>query len=143
MIILDTNVVSELARQAPEPSVTGWLDSLPQAGVGISAITVAELLYGVARLPVGRRRSVLARTIEKLVTELFGGRVWPFDVRAAACYALIVSDRERRGRRISAADAQIAAVCRASGALLATRNTRDFVHTGIELINPWRAGLPD
>ncbi|HZR49604.1 MAG TPA: type II toxin-antitoxin system VapC family toxin [Streptosporangiaceae bacterium] len=140
MIILDTSVVSELARQAPEPRVTAWLDSLPQAKVGITAITVAELLYGVSRLPVGRRRSLLAKTIEKLVTDQFGGRVWPFDLRAAACYALIVSGRERSGRRISAADAQIAAVCRASDALLATRNTRDFVHTGIELINPWKAG---
>lgn len=139
MIILDTNVVSELVCQAPEPAVVAWLDSVPRAEAGITAITVAELLYGVARLPSGRRRSVLATAIEKLVTEQFDGRVWPFDVRAAACYALIVSDRERSGRRISTADTQIAAVCRACGAMLATRNTRDFIHTGIELINPWKA----
>lgn len=78
MIILDTNVVSELVRQAPEPAVVAWLDSVPRAEAGITAITVAELLYGVARLPSGRRRSVLATAIEKLVTEQFDGRVDAF-----------------------------------------------------------------
>jgi toxin FitB len=141
LILLDTNVISELARQSPDPGVVAWLDALPEASVGITAVTVAELIYGVARLPSGRRRAELAGVIQILVTDTYGGRVWPFDVRAAACYGLIVSGRERLGRRITAADAQIAAICRSCDATLATRNARDFIHTGIDVINPWAVPL--
>jgi predicted nucleic acid-binding protein len=139
LIFLDTNVISELARQSPEPRVVSWLEALPAATVGITAVTVAELVYGVARIAPGRRRAELAKAIQGLVTETFGGRVWPFDVSAAGCYGLIVSGQERLGRRITMSDAQIAAICRSCDATLATRNTRDFIHTGIDLINPWQA----
>jgi predicted nucleic acid-binding protein len=142
LILLDTNVISELARPSPDPGVVAWLDSMPAASVGITSVTVAELLYGVARLTPGRRRTELAEAVRVLVTEKYGGRVWPFDVRAAACYALIVTGREQLGRRISMPDAQIAAICRACDATLATRNMRDFIHTGIDLINPWKVALP-
>ena len=137
MIILDTNVISELARTNPEANVVAWLDSLPAADVATTAITAAELLYGVARLPDGRRRAALAETIAALISEDFRGRVEPFDNLAAEQYAAVVVGREKRGRPISMADAQIAAICRVHSATLATRNTGDFTDTGIDLINPW------
>lgn len=137
MIILDTNVISELARINPEPNVVTWLDSLPAAEMATTAITAAELLYGVARLPDGRRRAALAETIEALINDDFRGRVEPFDSLAAQQYATVVVGREKKGRPISTADAQIAAICRVHSATLATRNTGDFTDTGIDLINPW------
>ena len=127
MIVVDTNVISELTRQAPAPEVVSWLDSLAADEVATTAITAAELLYGVEQLPAGRRE-----------TELFQGRVLSFDEPAASRYAEIVARRERLGRSIGIADAHIAAVCRAIGAILATRNTGDFEDTGIDLINPWK-----
>ncbi|HEY5356610.1 MAG TPA: type II toxin-antitoxin system VapC family toxin [Streptosporangiaceae bacterium] len=139
MIVLDTNVISELARIDPEQSVVTWLDSLPAAEVATTAITAAELLYGVARLPDGRRRAALAETIDVLINEDFRGRLEPFDGLAAEQYAAVVVGREKKGRPISTADAQIAAICRVHSATLATRNIGDFTDTGIGLINPWDA----
>ena len=139
MIILDTNVISELARIDPEPVVVTWLDSLPAVEVATTAITAAELLYGVARLPDGRRRAALAETIDVLINEDFRGRLEPFDGLAAEQYADVVVGREKKGRPISTADAQIAAICRVHSATLATRNIGDFTDTGIGLINPWDA----
>lgn len=139
MIILDTNVISELARVDPEPDVVAWLDSQPAAEIAITAITAAELLYGVARLPDGRRRAALAGIINALINEDFRGRVQPFDGQAADRYATVVVGREKLGRPISMADAQIAAICRVYSATLATRNIGDFTDTGISLINPWDA----
>lgn len=137
MIILDTNVISELARADPDLSVVAWLDSLPAGEVATTAITAAELLYGVARLPHGRRRAALEETIGALVNEDFRGRMAPFDGLAAEQYATVVTGRSAKGRPISTADAQIAAICRVHGATLATRNTADFTDTGIGLIDPW------
>jgi predicted nucleic acid-binding protein len=114
-----------------------WLDSLPVADVATTAITSAELLCGVARLPDGRRRAALAETIDALISEDFRGRVESFDSLAAEQYAAVVVGREKRGRAISMADAQIAAICRVHSATLATRDTGDFTDTGIDLINPW------
>ncbi|MGH3180907.1 MAG: type II toxin-antitoxin system VapC family toxin, partial [Streptosporangiaceae bacterium] len=116
MIILDTNVLSELARIDPEPNVVTWLDSLPAAEVATTAITAAELRYGVARLPDGRRKAALAETIDALVKEDFRDRVEPFDGPAAEQYATVVVSREKKGRPISTADAQIAAICRVRSA---------------------------
>ncbi len=140
MILLDTNVLSELIRREPDEGVTRWLDSLDAAKVAITVITAAELLYGVARLPTGQRRERLSRAIRGLIEEDLGGRVEPFDATAATHYADLVSDRETAGRPISIADAQIAAIRRKLGATLATRNTSDFNNTGIELLDPWRPG---
>jgi toxin FitB len=140
VIILDTNVISELTRLSPEPAVMTWLDSLPTAEVSTTAITVAELLYGVGRLPDGRRRAALAEKIDALVNEDFRDRVKPFDGLAAGQYATVIVGREQKGRPISTADAQIAAICRVHRATLATRNTGDFTDTGIGLINPWGEG---
>lgn len=138
MIVLDTNVISELARQVPDPGVLSWLDSLEASDVATTAITAAELRYGVARLPDGHRKRELTVVIRGILAEDFHGRVLPFDERASVRYAEIVSGRERIGRPIGVADAQIAAICRDLGAILATCNTSDFEETGIELIDPWK-----
>jgi toxin FitB len=140
LIILDTNVISELARQVPDPGVLAWLDSLDVSEVATTGVTAAELRYGVARLPDGHRKRELAVVIRGILAEDFHGRVLPFDEHASVRYADIVIGRERIGRPIGIADAQIAAICRDSGAILVTRNIADFEETGIELINPWKIG---
>ncbi len=142
MIVLDTNVVSELMRPAPEPGVTGWVDSLDVSDILLTAVTAAELMYGVARLPNGRRRRELRAKVDGLLTEDFQDRILPFDALAATHYADIVAERGRSGLQISMADGQIAAICRNWNAGLATRNIGDFVDTGIELINPWDLATP-
>ncbi|HEX5292387.1 MAG TPA: type II toxin-antitoxin system VapC family toxin [Streptosporangiaceae bacterium] len=140
MIVLGTDVISELARQAPDPGVLSWLDPLETSEVATTAVTAAELRHGVARLPDGRRKRELAVVIQGVLAEDFHGRVLPFDEHASERYADIVIGRERIGRPIGIADAQIAAICREAGAILATRNIADFEETGIELLNPWKTG---
>jgi hypothetical protein len=141
VIVLDTNVLSELMRPTPEPNVVIWLDGLPVRDVATTAVTAAELLYGVARLPDGQRKTTLAVEVERLLREEFIERVVPFDVRAAGYYAGIVDARDRLGLPISISDAQIAAICASTGAALATRNAKDFTHTGVKVINPWDTAL--
>jgi toxin FitB len=143
VIILDTNIISELTRQVPEPGVLSWLDSLAAGEVGTTAVTAAELLYGVARMPAGRRKTELAAAVGGLLGNDFRDRVLPFDERCAWRYADIVCGRETLGRPIGVADAQIAAICRTAEATLATRNTDDFSGTGIELINPSKLDRPE
>jgi len=138
VIALDTNVISELARREPDPGVLAWLDSLEVSDVVTTAVTAAELRYGIARLPAGHRKQALEAVAASILTEDFQGRVRPFDERASVRYADIVTGRERIGRPIGVADAQIAAICRDLGATLATRNTADFEDTGIDLIDPWK-----
>lgn len=137
MIVLDTNVVSELIRAEPAPRVLAWVDARPARTLAITAVTAAELLSGVARLPRGRRTSLLADAVRDVLEVDFAGRVLPFDLIAAAHYADIVTLRERSGRPISAADAQIAATCRSHGSALATRDVRDFDGVGLDVVNPW------
>jgi toxin FitB len=136
VIVLDTNVVSELMRPSPDPRVAGWADRQAPAEVVTSAVTVAEIGYGIARLPAGRRRELLAAAAEETFGA-FAARVLPFDASAAAHYASIVVAREQTGTPISGFDAQIAAICRAHGARLATRNIPDFAELGLQLIDPW------
>jgi predicted nucleic acid-binding protein len=137
MILLDTNVLSELMRPAPDQAVERWLGDQPVTSVFISAITEAELRYGVALLPAGKRRLTLVSVIEAMLGEDFAGRVLPFDSAAAAAFAEIAANRRQAGRPIAQADAQIAAIARSRGAVLATRNVADFEDCGIELVNPW------
>ena len=137
MIVLDTNVISEIFRPAPEPRVVEWLDSLT-GDVAITAITLAELLAGVRRLPDGRRKDALVQRIDGAVAPYRGSRaVLAFDDAAAERYAEVLASRDAAGAPISTADAQIAAICLAHDAACATRNMKDFAHTGVELIDPW------
>ncbi|WP_327176721.1 type II toxin-antitoxin system VapC family toxin [Streptomyces sp. NBC_01335] len=137
MIILDTTVLSELVKPVPDPRVVDWLDSLVPDEVMTTAVTAAELWHGVRRLPDGKRRSELAEGIDAMLFEDLGGRIEVFDAAAASRYADIVMARERLGRPIASADAQIAAICARRKATLATRNVKDFEDTGVPLVNPW------
>lgn len=137
MIVLDTNIISEVFRPSPEPRVVDWLASLT-SDVAITSVTLAELLAGVRRLPEGRRKNELTSRIEAALEPYRGSRsVLPFDDTAAARYADVLVAREYVGAPIATADAQIAAICLAHGATCATRNVKDFAHTGVELLDPW------
>jgi toxin FitB len=137
MIVLDTNVVSEVIKTDPSAAVTGWLALERPSQVFTTAITHAELLYGIAKLPSGQRRSTLQAAIVRILTEVFAGRILPFDSHAAASYGWIYASRQAMGKPTSQFDAQIAAIAHSRGAALATRNTADFEHCGIKLLNPW------
>lgn len=137
MIVLDTNVVSEPLRAAPEPKVMAWLDAQAPQTLCLSSIALAELLAGVAALPAGRRRTALARALEQQVLPLFEGRVLAFDLQAARAYAVVHAGAAAAGNPISFADGAMAAIAAAHGFALATRNVRDFKGTGVALINPW------
>lgn len=139
MIVLDTNVISEVFRSSPKPRVVDWLASLT-GDVAITAITLAELLAGVGRLPDGRRKNELTTRLDAAIESYRGSRaVLPFDDLAADRYADVLVAREAVGAPISTADAQIAAICLAHGATCATRNIKDFAYTGVELVDPWQA----
>lgn len=138
MIVLDTNVVSELMRPAPAPEVLAWLDAQNPEQLWLNSVVVAELLVGVWRLADGRRKQALAQAVGDMLEQDFAGRVLPFDVDAASAYAALVTQRERQGRPVAMADAQIAATCLAHGAQLATRNHRHFEELGVRLVNPWQ-----
>lgn len=137
MIILDTNVVSEAMRPSPDEAVMTWLAAQLPTTVWLSAMTVAEILFGISQLPEGRRRSALRSQFDLLLDRGFPGRVLPFDQQAAEAYANVMSERRAIGRPMSVADGQIAATALSHGARVATRDTRDFDGCGIELINPW------
>lgn len=138
MIVLDTNVVSELMRPSPAAEVVAWLRAQDRGSLATTAITVAELRFGLARLPAGRRADELRR-LAREVLSAFPEQVLPFDGEAAGAYGDVAAARERAGRPIAALDAQIAAICLLREAALATRNTRDFEHTGVVLLDPWTA----
>ena len=137
MIILDTNVLSELVRPEPVQAVIDWVDAQPVADLFITTLTQAEILYGVALLPPGRRRRRLDDALQAILFEDFRGRILTFDSLAAISYAEIASSRRQTGRPISQMDAQIAAIARSQQAIVATRNISDFEGCGVELINPW------
>ena len=139
MIVLDTNVLSEFMRVEPDNQVLAWVDAQPAMELAISAVTVAEILHGIARLPSGKRKQKLESHAMAMFEEDFAGRILPFDVHAAVEYATLVAACEAKGRTASMADAQIAAVCRVHGAPIATRNVRDFEFPGLDVINPWEA----
>ena len=137
MILLDTNVVSELMRTVPARPVLDWFAKYDASDLFISAVTEAELRTGVAILPDGQRRDRLQLAIDATIDQDFQARVIPFDSPAAKAYADIAARRRAAGRPIAEADCQIAAIARATNALVATRNVKDFDGCGIRLINPW------
>lgn len=139
MIVLDTNVISEIFRSAPDPRVIEWLESLT-GDVAITTITLAELLAGVRRLPSGRRQQDLKSALGVALEPYRTNRsILAFDDAAAEQYADVLFEREQAGRPIRTPDAQIAAICRAHGAICATRNEKGFAETGVQVLNPWTA----
>lgn len=139
MIVVDTNVTSELMRPSPSPAVTAWVRARSPAELYTTSITLAEVRYGIERLPSGRRRDLLRAAADD-VFSAFPDQILAFDATAAVDYAGIVSSRDRAGAPMDGFDAQIAAICRVHGATLATRNVKDFHDTGIEVTDPWDAG---
>ena len=140
MIVLDTNVLSEMMRARPDSHVMSWLNRQRPNQIYVSAITQAEMLLGVALLPTGKRRTSLATQIDALFAEDFAHHCLPFDSRAAAHYAQIVSRRHKSGKPVSTEDAQIAAIARSRNFQIATRNAADFAGIeALEVINPWVA----
>ena len=139
MIVLDTNVISELMRAEPDGRVLAWLEKQPMAGLFTSTLTQAEIYYGLALLPEGRRRDTLLAAAGPMFDVDLAGRILPFDSDAALAYPEIATGRRLGGQPISQIDAQIAAIVRSRGARLATRNVRDFVDCGIVVVDPWTA----
>jgi len=137
MIILDTNVISEPLRQAPESRVIEWIDAQALETLYLSAITVAELRFGMASLPVGKRRDRLQESLEKQILPLFAGRVLPFDMSASQAYSELMAKARAAGLAIGSADGYIAATAAANGMIVATRDVSPFVAAGVDVINPW------
>ena len=137
MFLIDTNVISELMRATPAPSVLSWFSTQDPSTLYLSAVTEAELRTGIAILPEGQRREGLKAALDATISEDFEGRILPFDTDAAKAYAEIAAGRRSAGRPIAEADCQIAAIAREAAMPVITRNTRDFEGCGIGLINPW------
>ena len=137
MIVLDTNVVSEMMRPAPDPSVLNWLNTQVAGELWLNSVVVSELLCSMARLRAGARKRQLAETFAAMLEQDFAGRILPFDLEAAVIYAEMAAGCEAKGRPVEMADAQIAAICLAQGAKLATRNLKHFEGLGMVLVNPW------
>lgn len=138
-VVLDTNVISELMRAKPDSRVEGWVRSAPPHLIYTTSVTLAEVRFGISRLPAGRRRTLLSAAADD-VFDTFADHVLPFDAVAAGHYASIVVAREHAGAPIAGFDAQIAAICRSHEAALATRNTDDFSGLNLKLIDPWLVG---
>jgi predicted nucleic acid-binding protein len=136
VIILDTNIVSELMRQSPARTVADWSLSQDARDLFTTSVTLAEVRYGIERLPDGQRKAQL-RAKAADIFFAFADKVLPFDARAALRYATLMADRGRAGQPMVGFDAQIAAICLSYSAALATRNLKDFQQTGLDLINPW------
>lgn len=139
MIVLDTNVISELMRPTPAPAVVAWVAAQSRASLYTTSINRAEILYGVAALPAGRRRVGFEAVVQAIFSEEFAGRVLPFDSSAAEHYARITMARRTAGIRIEGFDALIASVTAAAGFRIATRDVGGFEGCGLEVINPWEA----
>ena len=138
MILLDTNVVSEPLRAAPDARVIEWIDAQPLETLFLSAITVAELRAGVALLPAGKRRTGLRESLETRVLPLFAGRVLPFDLACTQAYAALMCAARAAGLAIASADGYIAAIAAANGLAVATRDTGPFEAAGAAVIDPWQ-----
>jgi hypothetical protein len=137
MIILDTNIVSELMRPVPERMVLQWFRSHAAEDLHVTAVTMAEILYGIELISSSRRRDVVRVAAEKMFGDVFADRILTFEDRAAHAFSQIASSRRRQGKQISGIDAQIAAIARVHGATLATRNPYVFEGCGVKLVNPW------
>lgn len=139
MIIFDTNVISEVLRPVPEPLVGAWFAAQDGADIYTTTISEAELRFGVAVMPQGKRRDELSKAVDEIIRDYFEAQILPFDRAAARAYAVIKAERQAAGRRIRSLDGQIAAIAQSCGAAVATRNVPHFEGCGINIINPWQA----
>lgn len=137
MIILDTNIISELMRELPDANVRQWISTQKPIYLGITTITIAEIRRGLMRLPMGKRRARLTASFTDFVTEAFSGRIFSFDEEAAYSYGEIAAQCETGGFNTDAVDLMIAAIVKSQHAAIATRNVKDFSGCGVEIINPW------
>ena len=137
MIVLDTNVVSEVLKPRPDPLVIDWLDRQAKLNLFLATISLADLLLGVELLAEGRRKRDLQAALNGILDRLFGARILPFDARCAVIYAEIVSQACRRGNAIRTQDGQIAATAKTSALAVATRDRRPFEAAGLKVIDPW------
>jgi predicted nucleic acid-binding protein len=137
MILLDTNVISEPLRRTPEARVIQWIDAQSLETLFLSAITVAELRFGVANLPVGKRRDKLQASLENQILPLFVGRVCPFDIDCTTAYAELMAKAKSAGLAIAAADGYIASIAATNRFSVATRDVSPFQAAGVNVINPW------
>jgi len=137
MIILDTNVVSELWRSIPESKVLDWVDEQLMETLFLSSITVAELRYGIETLPKGKRRSFFHEALENKLLPNFAGRILPFDLNASKAYAALMGRAKAKGKAIGKEDGYIAAIAAAHDFMVATRDVSPFQNAGIKTINPW------
>lgn len=138
MIVIDTNVISESWRAQPHPAVMAWLDAQAMSSLFLSAITVAELRYGLACMPEGKRRSIFESRLETEVLPAFAGRVLPFDVEISRAYGRCMATARAQGRAISVADGLIAATALAHGFAVATRDRSPFIAAGVVVLDPWQ-----
>jgi toxin FitB len=141
MILLDTNVVSEVYRPRPSAAVRAWLDAQASDSLFICTPVLAELRFGAALLDASPRKDRLRETINEIESELYRDRILVFDVRSAAEYGRIAAQRQKAGRRMGLLDGLIAAIAFANGAALATRNGRDFADLGLNVIDPFEAKI--
>ncbi|MDX3894153.1 type II toxin-antitoxin system VapC family toxin [Pusillimonas sp.] len=139
MIVIDTNVISELWKVEPNPNVLAWIDAQAIETLYLSAITVAELRFGLAAMPEGKRRTIYQERMEKEVLPLFAGRVLAFDLDTSKTYADLMARARAEGKAIGKADGYIAATAAAHSLIVATRDTSSFEAGGLEVINPWEA----
>ncbi len=139
MILVDTNVVSEPMRIDPEPLVSNWFDSQALETLFLSAITVAELSFGIRSLPTGRRRERLNGALENQILPMFAGRILAIDLSTSKVYAELMINARLAGRAISKADGFIAATAAANAMIVATRDTAPFEAVGLKTVNPWNA----
>ncbi len=137
-IILDTNIISELMKSVPDQNVLVWLDRQNALTLYITSISVAEIFYGLHVLPAGKRRIALETAFHHIIETVFSQRVIFFNIAAASHYGFIMAERKKTGKPMSTLDGQIAAIAKASDATLATRNIKDFIQTGVDIINPFK-----
>jgi predicted nucleic acid-binding protein len=137
MILIDTNVVSEPWKSAPDPNVLSWIDAQVVETLFLSAITVAELRFGIAAMPAGKRQTILHDRLERDVLPLFSGRILAFDFEASQFYSELMARARRSGKAIGTADGHIAAIAAARDLVVATRDQSPFEAAGLRVINPW------
>jgi predicted nucleic acid-binding protein len=137
MIILDTNVLSAMVRPRPDKDVVAWLDKQARSSMWITSVTIFEIQFGLQILPVGKKRSLLTRAFESVLTDDIGGRVAPFDTTAAEHSAELMASRHKKGRPVELRDTMIAGIVLACHATLATRNVPHFEDLSVPVVNPW------